>query len=88
MSSAEFSTIISYVCPIRKPACGGLLIHRDSPAEMTKPVNDNDETVPDAAADPPTGRIYTSQGPPQYEGKDILEDPQLLWLDEDRKSVV
>ena len=84
MSSAEFSTVISYVCTVGKPACGGLLIHRDSPAEMTKPVNDNDETVPDAAAaaDPPTGRIYTSQGPPQYEGKDILEDPQLLWLDD------
>lgn len=50
-------------------------------ANLVKVVKGNDEELV-IPADENRGRIFTSQGPPQYEGKDILEDPQLLWLDD------
>lgn len=72
MSSAEFFSVLSHIWKT------------DISTDQSR--NENSTVVyqpsPVCSADDNRGKSYTSQGPPEYKGKDILEDPDLLWLDD------
>lgn len=72
MSSAEFFTVLSYIF--------GNVTSTDG--EMNHSNIEVQQPTPLCPADDSRGRSFTSQGPPEYKGKDILEDPDLLWLDD------
>ena len=80
MLSAEFSAVIPHFNSIRSDDI--MLVSNLSNLSANDTVSQRrDKEVLDART-ANRGRCFTSQGPPQYEGKDILEDPQLLWLDD------
>ena len=80
MLSAEFSAVIPHFNSIQSDDI--MLVSNLSNLSANDALSQRrDKEVLDARA-ANRGRCFTSQGPPQYEGKDILEDPQLLWLDD------
>lgn len=72
MSSTEFFTVLSYIFSNVTSTDEKM---NGSNFEMQQP-------IPPCPADDSRGKSFTSQGPPEYKGKDILEDPDLLWLDD------
>ena len=72
MSSAEFSTVLSFIY-------SNVTLMNDKRNHSNLEVQ---ETIPACPADDSRGRAFTSLGPPEYKGKDILEDPDQLWLDD------
>jgi SAM-dependent methyltransferase len=72
MSSAEFFTILSYV----------FSNVTSTDEKRSQSYQEVQQTIPACPADDSRGRSFTAQGPPEYKGKDILEDPDLLWLDD------
>lgn len=75
MSSAEFSTVLSGICGSSSAFHQSVVAQSGCTVYLPdRPPNDDDDYA--------RGKLFTSLGPPEYKGKDILEDPELLWLDD------
>ena len=75
MSSAEFSAVLPEIC-----GSTSAFRHSAETKEEITPILCPEEFYADD--DSARGKLFTSLGPPQYKGKGILEDPELLWLDD------
>lgn len=75
MSSTEFSTVLPEIC-----RSTSAFHHPAVAREEVTPLSRAQQL--DADVDSARGKLFTSLGPPEYKGKGILEDPELLWLDD------
>ena len=75
MSSAEFSAVLPEIC-------GSTSVYHHSAEAQEEVIPIICSTQCDADDDSARGKLFTSLGPPEYKGKGILEDPELLWLDD------